>query len=79
MSSEPLYLKRRAHFHRRMAQQATCGEARCAHNAFVLAYLGRIEKWTRQFRPGHSNHNGASPSPALSVASAGTAQRELVK
>ena len=79
MDSELLYLKKRANFHRRMADQAKCGEGRCAHNAFVLAYLGRIEMRMREIRRGHSKHNGASPSPPLSVAAAGTAQRKLVR
>ena len=79
MDSELLYLKKRANFHRRMADQAKCGEGRCAHNAFVLAYLGRIEMRIRQIRRSHSKNNGASQSPPVPVASAGTGQRKLVR
>jgi hypothetical protein len=35
---------KRANYHRRMAQEATCPEARCAHEAFVRAYMDRIDK-----------------------------------
>ena len=79
MDSELLYLKKRANFHRRMARQAKCGEGRFAHNAFVLAYLGRIETRMHQASRGYSTHNGASNSPPLSITSAGTAQWKLVR
>ena len=79
MDSELLYLKKRANFHRRMARQAKCGEGQFAHNAFVLAYLGRIETRMRQIQRGQSKLNGASYSPPLSIISAATAQRKLVR
>lgn len=48
MDSKLLYLKHRANFHSRAARQATCTEARCAHQGFVRAYLGRIERVIRE-------------------------------
>ena len=44
MDSESRYFATRANFHRRMTRRAACPEARCAHEAFVRAYLARIEE-----------------------------------
>ena len=82
MDSELLYLKKRVNFHRRMARESLCGEARWAHNQFVPAYVRRIEDWKSQVRTGQASVNGATPSTAraiLSLASQGAARPELVK
>ena len=44
MESDLAYLRRRAKFHQRMAQRATCAPARCAHEALAGAYLARLAK-----------------------------------
>lgn len=44
MPNELAYLQRRANFHRRMARRAACAAARCAHQAFVRAYVARIDR-----------------------------------
>jgi len=48
MESERRYLQRRALFHRRMAREAACLEAECAHEALVRAYGKRIEELRRK-------------------------------
>ena len=70
MDREMLYLKKRANFHARMAQQATCGEARCAHQAFIRAYLDRIERRTSLSRPEPDHRSRASARPAAPIAAA---------
>lgn len=66
MDQELLYLRSRAEFHRRMANQATCGEARCAHDAFVRAYLKRIQDWLTRREWELARPAAPAPVPELS-------------
>lgn len=67
MDSELLYLKGRSNFHRRMAWQAMCGETRCVHDAFVRAYLERIEKLLSRGRSVRAKESPVHPSSRRSL------------
>lgn len=63
MDTELLYLTKRANFHRRMARRAACGEARSAHQAFVEAYLRRIEYRKGRLRPSEAERKAIADAP----------------
>jgi hypothetical protein len=71
VDTELLYLTKRANFHRRMARHAACGEARSAHQAFVEAYLRRIEYRKGRLRPSEAERNAIAdgPRPVAPIAS----------
>lgn len=63
MDTELLYLTKRADFHRCMARRAACGEARRAHQAFMEAYLRRIENCKGRLRPSEAERNAIADAP----------------
>lgn len=73
MDNELLYLTKRASFHRRMARAAACGEAARAHQAFVAAYLRRIDEWKGPLLPRDAEQDASGDAVAT-----GAAQPELV-
>ena len=77
MDGKLLYLKHRANFHSRAARQATCTEARCAHQGFVRAYLGRIERVIREAATSNLDERTV-PAPSVSPVVLRTARPVLV-